>query len=147
FNVNLGQPGCLTGIPFYYGLDNNKAANQIDLVTVVLHELGHGVGFSGFASVTTGAQPGNLFDTTTGKNWSEMTNAERVTSAINSRHLVWEGPHVHDDAPHVLQAGTPVLQLTAPPAIAGVYSVGTATFGPPLTVAGVVGQVAQALDA
>ena len=23
FNVNLGQPGCLTGVPFYLGLDNN----------------------------------------------------------------------------------------------------------------------------
>ena len=24
FNINLGNPGCLTGIPFYYGLDGNE---------------------------------------------------------------------------------------------------------------------------
>ena len=155
FNVNLGQPTCLVGNTWYYGLDANEGPNQIDLVAVVLHELGHGVGFSGFPSVTTGAQPENrsdvysmnLLDTTTGKSWDAMSNAERVASAINSRHLVWTGPQVHADAPHVLQAGTPVLQLTAPAAIAGVYPVGTATFGPPLTAAGVVGQAAQALDA
>src|SRR5262245_19780062 len=46
FNSNLGQPGCLTDIFFYYGLDNNHGASSLDLVTTVLHELGHGLGFS-----------------------------------------------------------------------------------------------------
>ena len=45
FNVNLGQPGCLTGIFFYLGLDNNHG-NNVDLVTVLTHEFGHGLGFS-----------------------------------------------------------------------------------------------------
>lgn len=34
---------------FYFGLDANPPFNQIDFVTVVLHELGHGLGFLGFA--------------------------------------------------------------------------------------------------
>ena len=38
---------------WYYGTDLNPAADQYDFVTIVLHELGHGLGFSGFASVDT----------------------------------------------------------------------------------------------
>src|SRR6185436_10963309 len=137
-----------------YGLDANEAPNQFDLVAVVLHELTHGLGFSQFANVSSGARPldigdvyaAYLLDTTTGKTWNDMTNAERAASAINTRHLVWAGSQVHADAPSVLQAGTPQLQITSPAAIAGVYQVGTATFGPQLTAAGLAGSVVQALD-
>ena len=38
---------------FYFGLDANPPGNQIDFVSVVLHELGHGLGFLGFGSVPT----------------------------------------------------------------------------------------------
>jgi hypothetical protein len=155
FNSSIGTlAGCLTGQSWYHGLDANEAPNQLDLVAVVLHELGHGVGFSQFASVSTGAQPAdltdvyavNLLDTTTFKTWNQMSNAERVASAINSRHLVWDGPQVTADAPSVLAAGTPILRVTVPAAIAGIYDVGTASFGPPLTSAGVAGPIVQALD-
>lgn len=37
---------------WYYGTDANPPANQVDFVSVVLHELGHGLGFIGFASLT-----------------------------------------------------------------------------------------------
>jgi hypothetical protein len=37
FNSKLGQPGCLTGGGFYYGIDNNAAPNQSDLAAIVLH--------------------------------------------------------------------------------------------------------------
>jgi len=154
FNRNVGVGTCLPGTSWYYGLDANEAANQFDLVAVVLHELTHGLGFSQFGNVSTGARPldigdvyaAYLLDTTIGKTWNEMTNAERVASAINTRHLVWTGSQVHADAPAVLQAGTPQLQITSPGAIAGIYAVGTAAFGPQLTAAGVAGQLAQALD-
>ncbi|REJ42069.1 MAG: hypothetical protein DWQ54_11760 [Microcystis flos-aquae TF09] len=33
---------------WYYGLDNNVPTNQISFVSVVLHELGHGLGFLGW---------------------------------------------------------------------------------------------------
>jgi hypothetical protein len=153
FNVNLGNPGCLTGIGWYLGLDRN-AGTQIDLVTVLLHEFAHGLGFSQFASVSTGAQPGgltdvyarNILDTTTGKMWDQMTNAERAASAINSRRVVWNGPEVTSAVPAVLSPGTPLLRVNSPPAIAGVYQVGTASFGPPLASPGVTGNVVQALD-
>lgn len=39
---------------WYFGTDGNTPANQIDFVSVVLHELGHGLGFSGSAQVDNG---------------------------------------------------------------------------------------------
>lgn len=40
---------------FYFGLDANPPISQIDFVSVVLHELGHGLGIAGFARVPTDA--------------------------------------------------------------------------------------------
>jgi hypothetical protein len=44
-------------------------------------------------------------------------------------------------------ASTPLLVVNSPASIAGSYTVGTAVFGPPLTAAGVTGDVVLALDA
>ncbi|EDP71035.1 Protease-associated PA [Flavobacteriales bacterium ALC-1] len=38
---------------FYFGLDANPPINQVDFVSVVLHELAHGLGFLGFGTVPT----------------------------------------------------------------------------------------------
>ncbi|HYG82270.1 MAG TPA: PA domain-containing protein, partial [Pyrinomonadaceae bacterium] len=154
FNINLGQPGCLTGSPFYYGLDANEPAGQVDLVATALHEFGHGLGFTQFASVTTGALPlglpdvynRNLYDLTQNKAWPSMTNAERSASAINPRKVIWTGPRVTLDVPAVLSLGTPLLKVNSPPAIAGNYEVGAATFGPQLSAPGITGNVVLALD-
>jgi hypothetical protein len=88
FNSNLGNAGCLDGTPFYLGLDNRHGAD-IDLVTVLMHEFAHGLGFQSFTNGISGAQSGGfpsiydrfLFDNTTGKGWPQMTNAERAASA------------------------------------------------------------------
>ena len=45
---NSAQPA------FYYGLDGRPPSNQYDFVTIVLHELGHGLGFIGSGSVDNG---------------------------------------------------------------------------------------------
>lgn len=154
FNVSLGTPGCLTGTFFYLGLDGNHGAN-IDLVTVLTHEFGHGLGFQTFTSGTTGAQNSGfptiydrfLIDNGTGKSWLQMTNAERVTSAINPRKLAWDGPQVLTDAATVLAFGTPLMKINSPAGLAGNYEVGAASFGAALTAAGITGNVVQALDA
>ncbi|HCZ07973.1 MAG TPA: hypothetical protein DHV07_02405 [Flavobacteriales bacterium] len=42
-----------SGTNWYYGLDGNTPFSQFDLVSVVLHEIGHGLGFAGTAFVGT----------------------------------------------------------------------------------------------
>jgi hypothetical protein len=155
FNVNLGSSGCFTGFPFYLGLDNNHGTNP-DLVSVSLHEFSHGFGFQTFTnSTTTGAQNGGfpsvydrfLLDNTTGLTWIQMTNSERLASAINTNHLVWTGPQVTSTIPSVLSAaGVPTLKVNSPAGIAGNYAVGLAQFGPALFSPGVTGNLIQATD-
>jgi hypothetical protein len=153
FNVNLGQPGCLDGTFFYLGVDNNHGS-LVDLVTVLTHEFSHGLGFQTYTSTSTGAQVAGspsiwdwfLFDKSAGLLWANMTNAQRVASAINTNNLVWNGPNVTASVPNVLQGGSPQLKVTAPSSVAGAYSVGIAAFGPALTSAGITGEVMPVVD-
>ena len=153
FNSNLGNAGCLTGTPFYLGLDNNHGA-AVDLVTVLLHEFGHGLGFLTVTNAQTGAFLAGfpaafdhfLFDNTALLDWVSMTNTQRAASAINPRKLAWTGPIVNAGAPSVLQAGTPELTAMSPSSIAGTYLVGTASFGPALTPGGTIGEVMPVVD-
>ena len=153
FNSDLDNPVCLGSTGWYYGLDNNHGSN-IDLVAVLLHELGHGLGFQTFVDKASGEQPlglGDIYseyilDTSTGLTWNQMTDAERAASAINTRNVVWNGPNVTAAAPGVLAAGTPLLTVNSPAAIAGIYQVGTASFGPALVSPGITGDLVQGLD-
>lgn len=154
FNSSLGQPNCLANSGWYYGLDTNQPVNRINLVAVLLHEFGHGLGFANFVNEATGTNlvglpdvySVNTLDNVTGKTWDVMTDAERAASAINPRRVVWKGVNVTKAVPEVLVDGTPLLRITAPSAIEGVYAVGAASFGPALSPAGVSGMVVQALD-
>jgi hypothetical protein len=141
--------------PFYLGLDNQAPAGQPDLVAVLLHEFAHGLGFSQFASLTTGALFGglpdgynsNLFDLTLGKTWNQMTDAERAVSATRFGRVVWNGATVTAGVPSVLNFGSPEVEVLAPAAISGVYQFGTAAFGPRLGNPNVQGSVVAAEDA
>ncbi len=153
FNDLIDNPTCLGATSWYYGLDNNHGGN-IDLVTVLLHEFAHGFGFSEFVNKTTGALAGGLpdiytrftFDTEVNLHWNQMTNAQRVASAINTNRVVWDGPDVTAAAPSILIPGTPAVTITSPPAIAWTYRIGAADFGPPLSSPGVSGNVILAND-
>lgn len=155
FNSNLnGNPACLGGRGWYYGFDTNHGIN-IDLVTVLLHEFGHGLGFANFVNEGTGSRPLGLgdiysqysFDNSTSKKWNAMTSAEIVASAINFRRVVWDGLHVTAGVPDALAPGTPALTLNSPPTIAGVVPVGTAAFGPLLSAPGITADLVLGLDA
>ncbi len=155
FNANIGQPGCLTGSGWYYGLDTAHAASQINLVTVLLHEFAHGLGFSSFTSVSTGALLGGFIDVyskfyednSTGLAREAMTDLERKASAINPRGVAWNGPAVTAAVPRVLAPGTPLLRVGAPASVAGDYQVGAASFGPALAAPGISGELVLAFDA
>jgi PA domain len=154
FNINLGRPDCLAGTPFYLGLDGNAPVGTVNFATTLLHELGHGLGFSVFTTNTaTGAQflgqPSIweyfMVDNSSGKTWTQMTNTERVASAINFRRLAWSGANSLAAVPFVLTPGAtavPNLTISGPAAGAsgGNQLFATAAFGPALG-ASVSGQV------
>jgi hypothetical protein len=153
FNSELGKPNCLAGKGWYYGLDNNHGANT-DLVADLLHELAHGLGFSGFYDKGTGAQFLGLpdvygtynFSNTFHKSWPQMTDAERAAATVDTNHTVWSGINVTAAVPSVLQPGTPFLGVLSAVSSPG-YRVGVSTFGPALTSQGVTGALAVGLDA
>src|SRR5688500_9622948 len=102
FNSNLDN-GCFSGSSrFYYGLDGSNPAGTTNLLVVVLHELGHGLGFSSFVNGSTGALNGGfpdvysrfMFDQTSGLYWYQMTVAQRQASAVNNGNVFWDGPNV-----------------------------------------------------
>ena len=150
FNINLGNTGCLDGVHFYLGLDNNHGGDT-DLTTVLLHEFSHGFGFQTFTDASTGVQPLGmpsifdrfLFDNATSKVWSQMSDAERQASATNNGHLTWNGAAVTGQTNTVL-GPSPRLRVNSPAAIAGSYVVGTAAFGPAVSSPGQTASVVQA---
>jgi hypothetical protein len=102
FNSSVDS-GCLgAGTRFYYGLDNATPANRINLLVVVLHELGHGFGFLSLTDETSGAYFNGLpdawarlmHDRTQNLTWFQMSQAQRQASAINVNNLLWDGPNV-----------------------------------------------------
>jgi hypothetical protein len=101
FNSAIGTT-CPFPRPWYYGLDANPPAGQLDLVRVVLHELAHGLGFESFVDLATGAKfrglddvfSNNLEDHSTGKLYPQMTDLERIAASQNTGNLHWVGANV-----------------------------------------------------
>lgn len=125
FNSSIGDANCLGGLSFYYGLDGAAGDAESDLVNVALHEFGHGLGVVVFANLMTGALLGgaadaystHVLDLSSGKRWDQMSDSERLSSLVNARKVVWQGPHVLAAAGSFLLHGTPHLRTT--PAVSG----------------------------
>ena len=111
-----GDPNCLAGSKFYYGFDHQLSAHQglfiADLLGVVLHELGHGLGFvsivdqSGAGLQDTSGNPllsiydQFIYDENSNMFWSQMNDAQRAQSEVGSgasgnTGLVWNATHVN----------------------------------------------------
>lgn len=102
FNSDV-DTGCLgAGTRFYYGLNSANPGGTVNLLVVLLHEMGHGLGFSSFVNSSTGAFNSGfpdvystfMFDRTTSTFWNAMNNAERQASAINTNNVLWDGANV-----------------------------------------------------
>ncbi len=101
FNSSIGTT-CSFPNTWYYGLDGTPPPGKIDLATVVLHEISHGLGFAAFVNLPTGQKFGglddvfmfNLEDHGTGKIYPDMSDGERVAASTSSDDLHWVGPTV-----------------------------------------------------
>jgi len=148
FNSDIGKPACFP-LPWYYGVDGNEGPNAIELLPVVIHELGHGLGFStstiaGVEEVFPSIYDYFLFDNTQGMHWPDMTEAQRTASSQNCSNLVWDGPSVTAWSPGRL-GPKPLLRINNSVA-AGDYNIGLASFGPSLTESGVTGDLVLVND-
>ena len=105
FNSEIdNNNNCLNNTNWYYGIDGNKPSNSVDLLSVVMHEIGHGLGFLTFVNTANGQKLGtpakndafmlHLEDHSTNKTWDLMSNSERVASAIDTADLHWTGAGV-----------------------------------------------------
>jgi hypothetical protein len=159
FNSELGlNANCLPGRGWYLGLDGNHGTD-IDFVPVLIHELGHGLGFQTFTSGTSGAFNGGfpsiwdrfLFSVADGKTWADgsMTNAQRVASAISRDGLVWTGANVTANVPNVLSfglAGAAFSGVNAGSLAGRTVRVGEADFGPAIGTSPVYAEVMPILE-
>jgi hypothetical protein len=103
FNSNLnGDSGCLGGMGWYYGYDGNPGGD-IDFISVVMHEIGHGLGFQTFVTLTTGAKWSGNNDAymvhlnhagASPADYPSMSDAQRVTASKADPNLRWTGASV-----------------------------------------------------
>ena len=155
FNASFGLTNpdnspCSPGSGWYYGLDGNTPAGKTNFLNVVMHEIAHGLGFSGFGSVTTGAPLSGYqdiysrfaYNNVTNQSWYQMNNAGRVAAVIGG-NLAFRGPIVTSQVPLVLDEK---IALRASGTVTGDYSYGTAAFGPDATAANFTGSVVLVND-
>lgn len=120
FNSKVnGDPTCLGGSYFYYGFDHKLTGHAdgrsyiADLLGVVLHEIGHGLGFislvdqngaglldSSNNTAYLGVYDKFAFEESLNMYWPQMSAAQRVQSATSqapggNAALVWNGAHVN----------------------------------------------------
>ncbi len=102
FNGAMGTTGCLEGLSWYMGLDTAAPANSISLLSVALHEMGHGLGFLTFVNLASGAKLNGFDDSfmvflerhSTALNYPAMTAAQRIAGSISNGDLHWTGASV-----------------------------------------------------
>lgn len=129
FNSDIdNNDNCLSGVNWYYGFDGLPPGQDVDLVSTLLHELAHGLGFltfvgqdgrrftDSFGNPLDDIYMVNLRDATTGRNWTDMSDAERSNSATNTGNLVWTGFNVTNGGSVLTQGvnSTGFVEMYAP---------------------------------
>jgi hypothetical protein len=162
FNSRIsGDPACLGGADWYYGLDGETPAGMVNFLNVVMHEIGHGIGFQSFLNVSTGSMFGpnagkpsgypdvylsNAFNNALGKAFPVMSNAERAFSVRDAGRTVWTGAAVGSAAPDFLDPRL-AIEFIAPAGLGPPREAGRSTLGPFVTAGSFGGEVVVADDA
>lgn len=99
FNTDVDNGVVLGSVNFYYGTDNNPGSN-IDFKSVVLHEMGHGLGFTSLINTSNGQWSsgfpdifGRQLTQTSVGNFDAMSDGQRL-SALTSGAVFWKGAQV-----------------------------------------------------
>jgi hypothetical protein len=139
---------------FYLGLDGNHGS-KTDFVTVLLHEMGHGLGFQSFTDEETGEYLAGtpaiwdhfMTDNRTNTKWIDLSEPERVQNAVSGNGLSWDGPNVNAAVPGVLNPkGVLTIAGPAAGAAAGDKAFGEASFGPTIIEANLTGEVMPVVE-
>jgi hypothetical protein len=86
---------------FYYGFDSTPPAGDVDFLSVVAHEMGHGLGFVTFLDRQTGAKFLSFDDAymlhlehhgASPPDFPSMTDAQRLAAFTAEPDLHWTGP-------------------------------------------------------
>jgi hypothetical protein len=112
FNSDVDNPTCLGATSWWYGIGAPAPAGTIDYYTVVLHEIGHGIGVLSLVSLSTGAKflgfddayERWLWDWNFG-GWPGLSNAGRLASSVNTGQVIFWGPRATQAARGFLSAG------------------------------------------
>lgn len=112
FNSQI-DAGCFNGGTYYYGINGDAPANQVQLFSTALHELGHGLGFTSLADSANGSFPNGwpaiydrfLYDNEVALSWLNMNNSQRLASMTNDPFLVWNGSNVNTNATNYISSG------------------------------------------
>lgn len=153
FNSAIDNACLGDGTGYYYGLDGNTSASQFSFVTVAMHEMAHGLGFTGFADLESGKLFKNkpdifttlMFDNVLRKTWDEMRRRERRAAAVRDGEVAFIGKKTRRAARKLL-AGTSVLTINSPDGLVGTHTVGTSVFAPGLDESGLNGNLALVND-
>ncbi|GAA6134402.1 hypothetical protein NBRC116188_11910 [Oceaniserpentilla sp. 4NH20-0058] len=116
FNSNLGDLSCLQDAGWYYGYADAPGF-ETGFLSVLLHEILHGLGFASLINPSSGAKPtdnlGNplddiysnfLFDASLNDTWNDLNNSQRVNSAVGDQ-LFWNGSQTNTQAIGTLDSG------------------------------------------
>lgn len=98
-------PDCIPGYAgFWYGIESSiaPAPGTLAIVSLATHEFAHGLGFINSVNLQNGSAfppyryvwSDWLHDLEIGLRWQDMSDAQRVASAVNDPDLVWTGPNV-----------------------------------------------------
>lgn len=151
FNGAVGQPDCIAGPGFYYGLDNSPPPGATDFLNTFMHEVAHGLGFQNFVDETDGTFLIDVPDVYTaftrdldlGLKWDAMSQDQLLFSGVNSGRVVWDGPKVTAGAAGILG---PYEGLRVSGNLVRELDFGTASFGIAATPGARVGAIVAAVD-
>lgn len=117
-NGDLGTSKCDFPASWYFGLDTQIPDTSISLLTTLLHEFGHGLGYSSQVDPATGLAEGpptifdfHIWDVVDDIPWTSLNPAARKNLVLTPESLSFVGPAVQADIPTFL-AAPPTLLAT-----------------------------------